>query len=286
MSWHVKVHPVDHSFLNRIGIFRILQTILDDSRANVLSRDSTLSSDHLANNLLFNSNRRVVKLVLFVVYSLASQIALVKEQVLDVSVTTMNSFQKIASGPDTLSKSLFSMLFNEMYLGIRGIMQRSSFLDVSLGDVGIDETFGYNLTAELHVSRILKLLYLVSDSPMCHHVLTSPKWLYLLLSSIGYGPLILQRRLYRLLRKLMSLVHPNQIRFYMPALIEDKLDVIENIIDLDDDDDLSSVYETDDVNSPMNRGISAPMVIVQLFFDAITILVCILFSVFYCKIYC
>ena len=273
----MKVHPVDHSFLNRVGIFRTLQTILDDSRTYLENRDLAESTDMLAQELLLKSNRRVVKLVLFIVYSLASQIAVVRAESVDVSVTTACVLEKIASGPDTLSKSLFSMLYNEMHLGIRGIMQRSCCMDVSREDNSVDETFGDNSTAELHVSRILKLLYLVSDSPVCHLMLISSKWLYLLLCSIGYGSLILQRRLFRLLRKLLNFVQPRHICFSIPTLVEEKLDVIENVVALDDDDISNMFLEHFQDVTPSDRGIEASKRIVKIFLDAIIIMVRFIF---------
>ena len=177
-AWNIRVRPVDHVFLNRIGIFKILQTVLDDARTN--NSIEFMESIHgpYAEELFSNSNKRLIKIVLVLVHSLASQVALVKDTHNQLESTL--ALHRVTSGPDTLSNSLFSMLYNELFYGIRSLML-SVHDDIT--DVNIKENLSISddFKGETYLLKILKLLYYVSESTVCQAALTTPKWIFLLI---------------------------------------------------------------------------------------------------------
>ena len=177
-AWNIRVRPVDHVFLNRIGIFKILQTVLDDARTNNSIEFVEVIHGPYAEELFSNSNKRLIKIVLVLVHSLASQVALVKDTHNQLESTL--ALRRVASGPDTLSNSLFSMLYNELFYGIRSLML-SVHDDISDVNTKENQSISDDLKGETYLLKILKLLYYVSESTVCQAALTTPKWIFLLI---------------------------------------------------------------------------------------------------------
>ena len=443
--WSLRIKPEDHVFVNKTGIFRVLQTVLDDARNSMalISSESShrpgqgsggssmggggggssrplgsggslgggslgLGSQQVHHGGLFSMSlqehrqgpygaelvqqtlQRLSKLVLCVVHSLASQVAHCSDHpdgappltsspssptIRNVmassptnTATTIHSapvllpgpprLQRMPSGPDTLSQSLFDMLYAELFAGLKGVIQhsidaarrcslehaqstttasttntttntntgaklpvsdrntplgvapsslplppssssttttnrntpislpphtttsgsgggtergaaRGTFLssmtgfhtpaislagmralepqpssssnnnnnNTSRGTTHINNTTQQSgplsdhpnssmqpdlLEGEQYTYRILRLLYFVSNSKICQRSLTTPKWLSLLLSSFSCGGYLTQRRMLRLIRRLLMNVDPKQFRAFVPHLYSDR----------------------------------------------------------------
>lgn len=321
-SWGVSIFPSDHLFLNRVGIFRILQSILDDCR-------STLSAYSLANKssvvdvytimpsvMYINCVKRLSQEVLRLVHSLASQVAFSPDSNSPTATITeagsiKSNFpaptggvrlQRLPSGPNTLSSALFDLLYSELYNGIRNVIsvtikeseectpveedstlkallsmdfssigdqKPSSAVGVALGN--IDASFkvphlvhaanytvlsvvrsssaSYSnavgssgclagmdvlpnagksacesshdvdyLTGEQYIYRMLRLLHSVANSSNCQKHLCSAKWFSLLIAGIGCGGLGMQRRLLKLLRRLLVLSGVRDLKAFVSSL--------------------------------------------------------------------
>ena len=422
--WSVRIKPEDHVFVNKTGIFRVLQTVLDDARNSMALISSESSSRPGQGNggtslsgggggmgssggslgignpqvhhgglfsmslqehrqgpygaeLMQQTLRRLSKLVLCVVHSLASQVAHCSDasdnasspwttspsspsirNVMSSSPTNTTAtinvvsstlpgpprLQRMPSGPDTLSQSLFDMLYAELFAGLKGVIQQSmdaarrcsmehaqtstatsstttntdsknpvsdrnisagvtpsslppppstsstttrntpislpphpatstsgsgaargTFLSSMAGfhtpaismagmralepssssnshnnthgsthsnhppsQSGSLSDHSHNslqtdlLEGEQYTYRILRLLYFVSNSKICQRSLTTPKWLSLLLSSFSCGEYLTQRRMLRLIRRLLMNLDPKQFRAFVPHLYSDR----------------------------------------------------------------
>ena len=150
----------DHDFLNRTGIFRVLQTVLEDARSALEAvsvsggggggsgcnsdqqRDkmscssppslspspSPSSQAPQSYSMQHTSLSRLSALALKVVHVLATQVAsapLDTPQSLRVAHASSIAPQlrHMPSGPDTFSRSLFDMLHIELFVGLRSIVQ-------------------------------------------------------------------------------------------------------------------------------------------------------------------
>jgi hypothetical protein len=86
-AWDITIIPEDHAFLNRIGIFRVLQTVLDDTRSFLVSNTETAlnatdddkQSGVYAREMAVSASKRLTQLALKIVHTLASQIAFCKD---------------------------------------------------------------------------------------------------------------------------------------------------------------------------------------------------------------
>lgn len=274
-AWGLVVKPDDHIFLNQIGIFRTLQTVLDDTRVSLfqltnapdfqrflkedeLTREQGIQREYynpqglFACKVLLNSQKRLAQLVLCIVHGLASQVAYVNDQSLMISGTSAPRLQKTLSGPDTLSKSLFDLMYTELFTVLKKLitsvnserlsteetLDKSQPTERNSMDSEAEEEL---LEGESYIYRILRLLYLVSVSKVCQVLLTSPKWISLLLSGIGFGGLSVQRRLLRLLRRLLLGADPNIIIAFVPTLLSPRRDEISFAASPMDDDDFEAL---------------------------------------------
>jgi len=142
----LQVRAEDHAYLNRIGIFRVLQTVLDGARADSAAAggsrpspgraDAAGSSAGDSNAMLPSLQLETARLTrqatsalaLQVVYSLASQVAYSDPDSTHVhsrNLAPSRSLQRMQSGPDTLSRSLFDTLYNELYVSLSLCLHRS-----------------------------------------------------------------------------------------------------------------------------------------------------------------
>jgi len=266
-TWmYLRVKPEDHTFLNRIGIFRVLQTVLDCARSSAKAIAAEKAEESTPDSFVIqhskSTNKRLSQLALQVVHSLASQVAYSKEQVgapASRELAPSRSLQRIQSGPDTLSKSLFDMLYNELFNGIKSLLLQSrgdaagdSKMVQEEGDSprGVDPMLlplspaakvkpassDDAKDAEKYMFQILRLLYIVSNSKNCLSSLSSPKWLTLLVAGIGYGAFGVQRRIMRLLRRILVSMSPESISAFIPSLFSNKEEILFSEAPLDDDD--------------------------------------------------
>ena len=320
-AWGVQVKPDDHAFLNQVGIFRVLQTVLDDAR-NTISKITTafdleklnqypegtnldLKQSELfggraggiyGGELLLNSNKRLAQLALCVVHGLASQVANSKEPSISFSATSAPRLQKIQSGPDTLSKSLFDLMYAELFTALRNnvmtAIKKLESIELSIDETGsvASSSSGYQsasaapllsitpqvqestnaqeyLDGENYIYRILRLLYLVSGSKNCQKLLSSPKWLSILISSLSVAGLGVQRRCMRLLRRLLLNIDPVKIVALVPSLFSLDFDLLQSDTAVTDDEIQEYIsYQTDE-----DAELSSAEKIVSYFMEAVTV---------------
>ncbi|KAI9987454.1 hypothetical protein PInf_023493 [Phytophthora infestans] len=130
LAWGIIIQPDDHSFLSRVGIFRVLQTVLDEARGSsdmalteTLADPSRNSPDDAA--LIAENKKKIVQAALKVVHLLAAQVAHASDtadgllNASDLPSTPGLSLGSIPllrkpSGPETLGKSVFHMLYTEL----------------------------------------------------------------------------------------------------------------------------------------------------------------------------
>lgn len=237
-AWGLKILPDDHIFINRVGIFRILQTVLDDVRTSMSQEESIIGGKQggpFAKEMKSDSNQRLAQMVLKVVHSLASQVAFSDDNFVVVSPTSALKLQKRPSGPDTLSHSLFDMLYAELYVGSRSLILKAVKGEDDF-NIPVDNVQDDNLYGEQYVYRILRLLYFVSNSTGCRASLSSPKWITLFMFVVSYGGTVLQRRVLRLIRRLLINMEPSNFRAYIPSVLASSDDIIESEVPLDDDE--------------------------------------------------
>ena len=213
--------------------------------------------------------KRLAQLVLKVVHSLASQVAFCKDIAPLGSTPSAPRLQRMPSGPDTLSQSLFDMLYEELFTGWRAIILLSSTststttsdqvvtsefqaarapisLPSSSSKIVAEQPQDDLLEGEQYIYRILRLLYFVSVSKVCQRSLSSPKWLSLLLLSFGCGGFSTQRRTLRLLRRLLMNMDPKEFRAFVPSLYGEREEIAHSEGPLDEDDVNTLVREQDE----------------------------------------
>jgi hypothetical protein len=240
--WNIRISLRDHMFLNRVGIFKVLRNVLEEARA-VLSdqeapnySDSTDDHQQLSFFKLRQSCSTLSQLALRIVHSLSSQVAFSMDP--RAKTVRSNQLQRHASGPDTLSQSLFDLLYSELFFGLKDVAQSLPWVPKQADDGGIPRPLmsGHNnevnsilyLKGEDYIYRILRLLYSISVSRVCQKSLSAPKWITLLLLSIGCGGLGTQRRVFRLLRRLLISVVPESIDIYVPSFFGLKAEITQS----------------------------------------------------------
>src|SRR3546814_17532940 len=75
-----------------------------------------------------------------------------------------------------------------------------------------EDTSAMFINAEQYASRISRLLQSVGTSSVCQKYVSTPRWLSLLLASVGFGGLAFQRRLIRLLTRLLVEIDPSEFQ--------------------------------------------------------------------------
>ncbi|CAM9240721.1 unnamed protein product, partial [Discosporangium mesarthrocarpum] len=168
-------------------------------------------------------------------------IAAVMSGGMPASIGTSVPMTRTRSGPETLSCALFDMLHSELQYALcrlapinSGATQQTDHgyaaqkrlrvaadmdtasnetttgRETSRGATAYDpiQSAEEDLTADQYCYRILTLVHSVSGSPVCQRFLSSPAWLRLLVGGIQVGTPVVQRRLLRLLRRLLPSVDP------------------------------------------------------------------------------
>ena len=153
------------------------------------------------------------------------------------------------SGPDTLSQSLFDMLYAELFNGIKNMFVQFGEPVESTTFKGVGGTDSENrqedtLEGDKYMYRILRLLYIVSSSKVCQKSLSSAKWISLLIAGIGSGESGVQRRILRLLRRMLVNMNPSHIVAFIPTLYSNHDEIMQSDTPLDDDD-FSDLIESD-----------------------------------------
>ncbi|KAG7389554.1 RING finger and SPRY domain-containing protein 1 [Phytophthora pseudosyringae] len=264
LAWGIIIQPDDHSFLSRVGIFRVLQTVLDEARGSSDMTSAGTSSGLSRNSpddavLIAENKKKIVQAALKVVHLLAAQVAHASDtadgllNASDLPSTPGLSLGSIPllrkpSGPETLGKSVFHMLYTELKNSLEEMRQTRGNMAANApptafvtdptqsGDPstsGSEADFGDGLDdAQEYCYQICSLLYSVSGSPVCRSHLSSSRWLRLLLALVDVNSPQIQRRILKLLRRLLPSLDPSFIRV--------RYDEVESF-DMDSDDE----YEAD-----------------------------------------
>ncbi|CAM9859111.1 unnamed protein product, partial [Phaeothamnion confervicola] len=236
-TWGLVIRPRDHLFLSRVGIFRTLQLVIEEARAALerLARARTAADAGVGARRPpglqgpAGATTRVVRAALKVVHLLAAQVAYTDGSFSvggggGAGSGAMSPVPMIRtpSGPETLSRSLFDMLHSELLYalcqlrgggGTAGVAADSDTAAAAARAAGWAEyeptdAGSGEMTADRYCYRILGLVHSVSGSAVCQRFLSSPIWLRLLLGGVVSAPPTIQRRLLRLLRRLLPAVDP------------------------------------------------------------------------------
>lgn len=283
LAWGMIIQPDDHAFLSRVGIFRVLQTVLDEARG---SNDGTVDGAGSPTrnaiderSMLVESKKKIVQAALKVVHLLAAQVAQAGDTADDIpgiselpasSALSLGSIPLLRkpSGPETLGKSVFHMLYTELKNALEEM--RSSRAKLDEGDfAGLpadpaqasdpstpasEEEFDAGLNdAQEYCYQICTLLYSVSGSPVCRSHLSSSSWLRLLLALVDVNSPEIQRRILKLLRRLLPGLDPSSIKV--------RYDEDESF-DMDSDEE----FETDS-----NEGLDHASTLINFFFSVVSL---------------
>ncbi|CEG36584.1 hect e3 ubiquitin [Plasmopara halstedii] len=260
LAWGIIIQPDDHSFLSRVGIFRVLQTVLDEARgssdANLTETSGSLPLDSI-NDSVFNAEnkKKIVQAALKVVHLLAAQVAHVSDTDGLISSSDLPSSSGLSlgsipllrkpSGPETLGKSVFHMLYTELKNSLEDMRRNREKLTFEAtstafvtdptqsSDSGLSKesvASGISMDdAQEYCYQICSLLYSVSGSPVCRSHLSSSRWLRLLLALVDVDSPQIQRRILKLLRRLLPSLDPTSLKV--------RYDELESF-DMDSDDEL------------------------------------------------
>ncbi|EEY61198.1 HECT E3 ubiquitin ligase, putative [Phytophthora infestans T30-4] len=275
LAWGIIIQPDDHSFLSRVGIFRVLQTVLDEARGSsdmalteTLADPSRNSPDDAA--LIAENKKKIVQAALKVVHLLAAQVAHASDtadgllNASDLPSTPGLSLGSIPllrkpSGPETLGKSVFHMLYTELKNSLEEMRQNRGNMAVNASSTafvtdptqsgdpstsGSEAVFGGGMDdAQEYCYQICSLLYSVSGSPVCRSHLSSSRWLRLLLALVDVNSPQIQRRILKLLRRLLPSLDPSSIKV--------RYDEVESF-DMDSDDEYDADDEPDHASTLIN----------------------------------
>lgn len=273
-AWGIIIQPDDHAFLSRVGIFRVLQTVLDEARGSsdphALEGGATVSPPGTldARTLAAESKKKVVQATLKVVHLLAAQVAHAGDTADDlVSATDIPAaaaglslgaipLLRKPSGPETLGKSVFHMLYTELKNSLDELRSSARRAENRVEASGAEPTESADPSASSSTDvgaadrvsdaaeycyQICTLLYSVSGSPVCRSHLSSSRWLHLLLALVDVNAPSIQRRILKLLRRLLPSLDPSSIRV--------RYDEVESFeMDSDDDVDTDAQDDDDDVD--------------------------------------
>lgn len=202
--WGIFIRPQDHNFLSRVGIFRTLQSILDGAR---ISHSSTnldytgMETDHM---------KRVVQAALKVVHLLAAQVAGDSDTEVRISPYNRIPLSREVSGPGTLGESVFNMLYVELKNGVEELLEQPFAMRASMKPDQKNSSKNH-----MYCSQICDLLYSVSGTSVCCTFLSTSKWLQLLIALIDNASPNIQRRVLRLLRRLLPEIDPRSLRLQL-----------------------------------------------------------------------
>lgn len=274
-AWGIIIQPDDHAFLSRVGIFRVLQTVLDETRGTPDAHFGIEASTRVTSNErnMMESKKKIIQATLKVVHLLAAQVAhagdtadglLGASELPAIPGLALGSIPLLRkpSGPETLGKSVFNMLYTELK---NALQELRSSRPTDTTDDGAGVQFGREPTevadpsspfvegdqddemsdASEYCYQICSLLYSVSGSPVCRSHLSSSRWLRLLLALVDVNAPFIQRRILKLLRRLLPSLDPASIRV--------RYDEMESFdMDSDDDVDTDETESTDHASTLVN----------------------------------
>lgn len=189
----VRLLEQDHTMLSRVNFFFSLQEILDNSLALISDSVASVTSTGAAAdaNDTSNTNKVVVKAAMKLFILMALQVATSRDEEREFT-TSMGSasygsvgdlqmpvLRRSKSGPATLSKSVFDILYSQLAEVSKSVLSLASTAVV--GDKNFVPTVFISQSAQLIASEATTLLLCVSQNSVCQKILLRPKWLTLLL---------------------------------------------------------------------------------------------------------
>ena len=246
--WGTRIEPVDHELLMRVNLFTILHRILE------VCRQPDVKEEQLRLELSL-VGRATMKLV----YLLCSQIAIEPSRSSgrlsrSVSVNVISSegqrealqhkasllhtpsLQRMMSGPETLSSSVFKLIFEEMSIAAEDVtldMHNDEYISVDVDSRRKDvkeqaqtSSLDAHLKAESvnHLKDLTSLLLAISDSENCLEILATKPWLHLLFSLAPNSPASIATRVFRILRKILPRSSPQHT--LVPSFQQPLVDVV------------------------------------------------------------
>ena len=232
----VRILEQDHTMLTRVNLFYILQDILENCMsASTFTLSSTKSksiksetSDEIEVRqekvLSSDLTKTAVKAAMKLFILIALQVATAKDNI-GTDDHTLLSFEshsslsssapalrKSKSGPATLSKAVFDILFSQLH-DVSAMMIEA--VDQSNSEDLIDNYFVPVLfisqNSLMIISEATNLLLCVSKNSVCQQLLLKPKWLTLLLQMSNMGPSLCQQRSLQLLSDILPLLNPEEL---------------------------------------------------------------------------
>ena len=225
----VRVLEQDHTMLARVNLFYILQDILENSmsssvftlvRPNLEKGDCKDELD--AKSTGSELNKAAVKAAMKLFILIALQVATAKDTSAseDISIHSLSTsvspsapvLRKSKSGPATLSKAVFDILFSQLH-DVSAMMVEA--VDPSSAENVVDETVAPFLCISQNslmiISETTNLLLCVSKNSVCQQLLMKSKWLTLLLQMSNTGPSLCQQRSLQLLSDILPLLSPDEL---------------------------------------------------------------------------
>ena len=236
----VRVLEQDHTMLARVNLFYILQDILENSmnssvftpvRPNMEKIDFNDDLDARPFKSTGSElNKAAVKAAMKLFILIALQVATAKDTTSseDTSVHSILSsgfnalsmsvsssapvLRKSKSGPATLSKAVFDILFSQLH-DVSAMMVDA--IDPSSAEKSSDGNIAPVLCISqnslLIISEATNLLLCVSKNSVCQQLLMKSKWLTLLLQMSNTGPSLCQQRSLQLLSDILPLLSPDEL---------------------------------------------------------------------------
>ena len=242
----VTVEPRDHEMLCVMRLFNVLQEIMAVARPTVPALvDSEDGSEGAAGNAVVvggsvsdGIKRHVGRSAMKLLYLLASQVAIVREEDARNSVLAQSmkrfgaggptggsgALLRHRSGPEALGQSVFEVLFAELST-LLNHQEASPATQTASGGVGAGGTAALRTIASSEVLEdMTSLLVAVSAAKVCQGYLATKPWLSLLLRLIAFGPVEIQRRIPRILRRVLPSMSPTAFEVDIPPSMMDVLD--------------------------------------------------------------
>ena len=207
-SLSVTLREEDHDMLARVDVFQRLRLLLESATT------ATKNGIDLLNG------RRIVRASRKMFFLLTLQVAHTNTKGAPSQLLHSTSFNRVRSGPATLTKSVFDILYDlvrDMTLTVKASSSLSpKSVPLITGHVILRTDLPFDHSEAVNeVSVLLLQLY---SSPECHNLLCSAAWLVTLLDFCIHSPSSSQCRLLQILGGIMEHVTPTSIDVYPQTL--------------------------------------------------------------------
>jgi hypothetical protein len=213
----VRLLEQDHTMLSRVNFFFTLQEMLDGTLA-LQSHAAVSAEPRREDRETINPGDIVVKAAMKLFILMALQVATSRDEEREASsfTTSFASFadlqapalRKIKSGPATLSKSVFDIVYSQLSEVSREVLSLAGRLTAQEHFV---PTLYISPSAQMITSEAITLLLCVSRNTVCQKILLRPKWITLLLQMAILSVADCQQRALLLLSDLLGAMEPQAL---------------------------------------------------------------------------